>query len=269
MQQRKVLFLMACLCGISAYVRAEDLLSDEQGPTAEEAVATVTAGEDFLAPSYVMPADSTVESKLEPVPSEVDILNEIFGSPNPDIVPIVTQQKQHTFFPSANVKKADEQPLLTPLPEIKGAISEEKVLSPRKVPFVFSGEADRSLSLAGGDMATSLNMPREVRISYYDGQSALNVQALKWIRAFAVRVVRDPRLLIEIRVSEQQWDVQQKRLKLLLQVLKEEGVSVRQVRVYKSDRNPNNILMGYVYNSEQTRGGVEKTKEKEQKIIDW
>lgn len=263
------LFAMAGIAlGLFAptFVLAEDLLSDEQGPTAEEAVATVTAGEDFLTPSYVVPTDSV--GQTEPVPSEVDILNEIFGSPTPDIASIAKKSSSQTFFPSSNVKKQDEQPLLTPLPELEVALPEEKGISPKKLPFTRTSEADRAISLAGGDMATSLNMPREIRISYYKGQSGMNVQALKWIRAFAVRVVRDPRLQIEVRVSEKQWDVQQKRLKLLLQILKEEGVSVRQIRVFKSDRNPDNVLMGYVYDSEQTKMGAEK-KQKEQKIIDW
>ena len=262
-------FVMAGIAGVSftpTLVLAEDLLFDEQGPTAEGAVATVTAGEDFLTQSYVVPTDSA--NQPEPVPSEVDILNEIFGSPNPDITPIIQKSSQHTFFPSSNVKKQDEQPLLTPLPEIKMESSEEKDPAPKVIPFAWGGYADQALSLAQGGAANSLNMPREIRITYYTGQSGMNVQSLKWVRAFAIRVVRDPRLLLEVRVSGQQWNVQQKRLKLLLQILKEEGVSVRQIRVYKSDRNPDNIWMGYAYNSEQTKMGAEK-KQKEQKIIDW
>ena len=271
-QSYKTAFQSFVMMGIVAVlfaptlVLSEDLLFDEQGPTAEEAVATVTAGEDFLTQSYVVPTDATAQP--EPVPSEVDILNEIFGSPNPDIAPILQKSSQQMFFPKANVKKQDEQPLLTPLPEIKVDLPEEKNPTPRKAPFTWSGYADQALSLAEGGMANSLNMPREIRITYYKGQSGMNVHSLKWVRAFAVRVVHDPRLLIEVRVSEKQWDVQQKRLKLLLQILKEEGVSVRQIRVYKSDRNPDNILMGYAYDSEQTKMGAEK-KQKEQKIIDW
>ena len=91
---------------------AADLLADEQGPTAPEAVATVTANEDFLLPSYVAP--SATPAAPAPVPSEVDILNEIFGSPDP--VSVATQKvaataapTSRTFSPRPYVQKAEEE----------------------------------------------------------------------------------------------------------------------------------------------------------------
>ena len=57
MQQKGLILWIFCMC--SAPVMAADLLSDEQGPTAPEAVATVTAGDDFLVPSYIVPTGNT------------------------------------------------------------------------------------------------------------------------------------------------------------------------------------------------------------------
>ena len=272
MQQKAIIGLMLLICAIPVCGIGADLLADEQGPTADEAVSTVTAGEDFLAPSYVVPSSEQRGNQPAPIPSEVDILNEIFGTSA-----IVSEKKetassapvQRTFSPKTGVQRTD-QPLLSPLPEMLQVSLDEAQIPPKKTPFTRTSYADQSLAFVEGGVMGTFNMPREVRITFYSGQSSLSAQALKWVRAFAIRVVRDPRLLAEIRVSEQQWKLQEKRLSLILQILKEEGVSVHQIRVLKTERNPDSILMGYVYNSEQTvsKSGIKK-HEDEQKLIDW
>ena len=272
MQQKANIGMILWICALPVCGVGADLLADEQGPTADQAVSTVTAGEDFLTPSYVVPAsEKTSLNQTEPIPSEVDILNEIFGTSA-----VVPPQKeapqkpvQRTFSPATGVQKADK-PLLTPLPDVMSVALDETPILPKKMPFTQTNYADQSLAFVESGMTGTFHIPREVRITFYSGQSSLSAQALKWARAFAVRVVRDPRLLAEIRVSEEQWKVQEKRLSMILQILKEEGVSPHQIRVYKTERNPDSILMGYVYNSEQTQSktGV-KTQTDEQKLIDW
>ena len=269
MQQKDFAFLMFCLCGIPTCVLSADLLSDEQGPTALEAVATVTANEDFLLPSYVAPSENTVSAETpSPVPSEVDILNEIFGSPAPaaKATQQVMKTTQHTFSPRTGVERTDEMPLLTPLPPLP-IIRNEPVIESKKTVFKQSGYADQALAMAGTN-TTGLGMPREIRITFYPGQSTFSAQALKWAKAFAMRVVNHPTLLAEIRVSEQNWPLQEKRLAVLLQILKEVGVSAHQIRSYKTGRDENTILMGYTNNPDYT--SVENTKtERIQKTIDW
>ena len=269
MQQKAIMGLILWICAMPVYGISADLLADEQGPTAEGAVSTMTAGEDFLTPSYVVPSGGQrYVNQTAPIPSEVDILNEIFGTSTitekPAPAPV-----QRTFSPATGLQRTD-QPLLSPLPEMLQVSLDETPIAPKKVPFTKTSYADQSLAFVEGGVMGTFNMPREVRITFYSGQSSLSAQALKWVRAFAIRVVRDPRLLAEIRVSEQQWKLQEKRLSMILQVLKEEGVSVHQIRVLKTERNPDSILMGYVYNSEQTLSKTgTKAHSDEQKLIDW
>ena len=269
MQRLRLSALILFLLNVPMGATGADLLPDEQGPTAAEAVSTFTAGEDFLTPSYIVPAETKSTS---PVPSEVDILNEIFGTSTlPESQKAAARPSiQTTFTPSTNVEKTGKKPLLTPLPPLPdvGNIS-EAVPEPKKVFFKRNGLADQALAVAAFPVS-GIGMPREIRITFYAGQSTFSAQALKWVRSFAVRVVNDPRLLVEIRVSEQDWKVQEKRLSILLQILKEEGVSAHQIRIYKSDREPENILIGYAQNSAYTMGGAEKaSKEIVQKTIDW
>ena len=268
MQQKGFLFFVVCLCIAPRFGFAADLLADEQGPTAPEAVATVTANEDFLLPSYVAPTTQ----QTAPVPSEVDILNEIFGSAEPESVApkaLISQNEalpSRTFTPQTGIQP--ENDLLTPLPP-KPVIQAEPAITPKKMYFQQANYADQALAL-GGSASSGIGMPREIRITFYQGQTALSAQALKWVKSFALHVVNDPRLLAEIRVSNQDPKIQEKRLKLLLQVLKEMGVSAHQIRLYQTPRESNSILIGYAENSEYTLPkNVQKSTERIQKTIDW
>ncbi len=271
MQQKSFMLFLFCLCGTSLPVLSADLLADEQGPTAPEAVATVTAGEDFLLPSYVVPNEnSTYSREPTPVPSEIDILNEIFGtSESAEIAPQkISKPIQHTFSPRTGVQNANEEPLLTPLPPLP-VIQNDVTIEPKKVAFKQTKYVDQVLAMAS-DAGSTVTMPREIRITFYPGQSTFSAQALKWAKSFAVRVVNHPTLLAEIRVSENHWSVQEKRLAVLLQILKEVGVSSHQVRLYKTGRDENTILMGYTENPDYTGiGKTKNSKEGMQKTIDW
>ena len=252
---------------------AEELLADEQGPTASEAVSTLTAEGDFLLPSCTVPGGDAGIDRA-PVPSEIDILNEIFGSDSSALGESAAQKtqsqplQQRTFSPRTGVQCDEKTPLLTPLPPLP-VVQMESPVEPKKAYFKQTGYADQALAMAAST-SSGIAMPREIRITFYPGQSVFSAQALKWVKSFAVHVVNNPTLLAEIRVSEQNWRLQEKRLVILLQVLKEAGVSAHQIRLYKTGRDENTILMGYTQNSEYTLSGNNKNStERVQKTINW
>ncbi len=270
MQQKSLIGLIFCLSVLPMTPLAADLLADEQGPTDPGAVATVTANENFLTPTYVAPVSSA--SSTTAVPSEVDILNEIFGSASSlSAEPrVISEQKtiQHTFSPKTGVKCQEETPLLTSLPPLYQAPVEDAFIEPKKPVFNQTGLADQALAMAGS-VSSGIGMPREIRIKFYPNQATFSAQALKWVKSFAVHVVNNPTLLAEIRISSENPQLQEKRLSILIQILKEVGVSAHQVRLYKTGRDENTILMGYVNNPDYTMPGNNKTKERVQKTINW
>jgi len=276
MQQKGVIFLALCLWGVGVQAASVDLLADEQGPTVEGAVETVTAEGDFLVPAHTIPAelssDEVAQAVTAPVPSDIDILNEIFGSSQvtTSSETKTSQTVQRTFLPQGVQEQQGTMPLLTPLPPLP-VVTMEPFIETRKPPFVQNNYADQALAMAAAPANDSVfKMPKEIRVKFYSGHSAFSAQALKWVRSFAVRVVNDPHLLIEIRVSEKNWKVQEKRLSILFQILKEVGVSAHQVRVYKSDRDPDTLLMGYTNDPEQTIASTKKSSgRKTQKTIRW
>ena len=271
MQQKSLIGLVFFFSILPMISLAADLLEDEQGPTNPEAVATVTANENFLTPTYAAPVSSA--SSTMAVPSEVDILNEIFGSTIPLFdepeVASTQQSKQYTFSPRVGVQKKQETPLLTPLPSLYQVPTDDGFIEPKKSAFNQTGLADQALAMALSD-SSGIGMPREIRIKFYPNQATFSAQALKWIKSFAVRVANNPTLLAEIHISSENQQLQERRLSILIQILKEVGVSAHQVRLYKTNRDENTVLMGYANNPDYTMpGNNNKTKERVQKTINW
>ena len=159
-------------------------------------------------------------------------------------------------------------PLLTPLPPQPIFARADAPIPAPKTYFTQPPYADQALAMASSP-ASSLSMPREIRITFYQGETAFSAQALKWVKSLAVRVVNDPRLVAEIRISEETPNIQEKRLSVLLQILKEEGISAHQIRLYKTARDANSILIGYADNPDLTRVNDKNSKKGVQKTINW
>ena len=108
-------------------------------------------------------------------------------------------------------------------------------------------------------------MPKEVRLKFYPGQSNLSAQAMKWIKSFATIVRDDPRLVVEIRASGENWPLQSKRLALMLQAILETGVSRHQILIFKTGRSVDTVLLGYG----KALDHEVKINKKRQKTITW
>ena len=290
MQKRGIFLLLACFYGYAGFAGAEELYTDEQGPTAVDAVDVAVVGDNFLTPSYVIPEapDETqsvdvVSEEIEEnnelnnaestgIPPEIDILSEIFGSSDLASLtaPVLpkTPAAAKTFTPAAGVQPVENQPLLTELPPPLRFDTPAEIIEPKKSAVLKTTYADNALAMAESGLLTK-NMPREIRITFYPGMASFSAQALKWAKSFALHVVHDPRLMVEIRISQTNWGVQEKRLKVLLQILKEIGVSVHQIRIYKTNRDANSILMGYAKNPEKATSATRIVGEKKQKTIEW
>ena len=86
-------------------------------------------------------------------------------------------------------------------------------------------------------------MPHEMRITFYPRAKAFSGQTLKWIKAFALTALQDPRLVVEVRASCAEADLQTDRLKLVQKTLKEAGLSSHQVVINFTDRPVDTMLL--------------------------
>ena len=241
---------------------------------------------DFLLPSYFDQAPSSPVSAQEPaknVPSDVDILTEIFGkdaktsftptTPTPE--PQTTATNPQTFYPRPQELKTttqQKQPLLTPLPPLPKP-AEPEIVPPLRVTTP-SPYAEKVLAKETGKTKDrgNVTLPKDIRLQFESGATQLTETAIRWISAYALHVQKDPRLVAEVRVSRHAWQTQKKRLALVMQTFVEKGLSARRIHVYHSDRDPDTMVIGYQEDPNQTKivTPVDKnTKLKEQKTFSW
>ncbi len=234
--------------------------------------------DDFLAETYSMPAEpfsvqiQTVnQNVVVPVPSNKDILTEIFGegaitlNANQPVKPSnVVQTRNFSPTPGMYYPK---QAILTKLPELPPPqMTVERFVDTVRTPVIQQSDfADQLLEAVEQGKTPYFSIPKEVRIKFYPGQSDLSLHAMKWIKAFALKVRNDPTLIIEMRASEENWPLQSKRLGLMLQTILEAGASRHQIVIYRSPRSADTILMGYGRMADQEV----KMNKKRQKTISW
>ena len=230
-------------------------------------VAVMPNADDFLGPTYAMP-DAPVFVQTPQISPQKDILTEIFGdnalklNANQPVQAI----EPKTITPTPGMYRP-KQNVLTKLPDLPvPSMTFEPSVDTTIMPVIKQPQyADDLLMALREDKATRFTVPREIRISFYPGQSSLSAQALKWIKAFSIKVRKDPRLVMEIRVSEEDWPLQSKRVGLMLQAVMEQGVSRHQIVIYKGARSPDTVLLGYGRSVDKE---VKKGK-KQQKTISW
>lgn len=263
--------------------KAVDLAPDEKGPTAVNAVSVATLQDDFLTPTFTLPADPmSVEIPLQKqqmpvqkIPEEVDIVAEIFGknaltvdqiaAPTPKAAPSTTK----VFTPTPKNIMNIQQTLLTPLPELPQPMVREDEEVPAYTPYIQqSTKADEVLQAMRSGTEIKGAIPREVRIRFYPNQASFSAHSLKWVKAFALKVLKDPRYRLDIRASSEDWPLQSKRVGLLIQIILEQGVSRHQIRVFKTEREVDTVLLGYTQ-TEIIPNEIVKQERKKQKTLRW
>lgn len=272
--------LVSIFC-LPLYVGAQDLALDETGPTAPEAVSVDTMDEDYLLPTYSLPAAPiSVMPEVEApstmvIPENIDILTEIFGpdpvtlskqkQPTPAVMPSKPVQTK-TFTPMKQGTVNTAGTLLTPLDPLPEPMVIEEEEVPPYTPYVKQSDtADQVLNAMKNGKNLKFMMPREIRVKFYPGQAVFSSQVLKWVKAFSLKVLSDPRYHIEIRASSIDWPLQSKRVALLVHAMMEQGVSRHQIQVYQSERDENSVTLGCATETEEEQ----QTKGKKQKTLMW
>ena len=73
---------------------------------------------------------------------------------------------------------------------------------------------------------------------------------------------------MDIRASSEDWPLQSKRVGLLIQIILEQGVSRHQIRIFKTEREVNTVLLGYTQ-TEIIPNEMVKHERKKQKTLRW
>lgn len=243
---------------------------------------------DFLLPTYfdtppntfVTHEDTTVpaapgEIHAPQVPTDIDILNEIFGDQTQTAnatTSEVFREKPTTqvFYPHKNIQTSNSAPILTPLDPIPPA--PEPVLELPKKSQHKSLYVTKLLAKETGKTKGNVQIPQDMRLIFEPHSARLAESVVKWLTAYSLHIQKNPNLVLNIRVSNKDWSLQQARLGLVIKLLIEKGLSSKQIQIFQSDRDPDTMIISAETNPNQTKIVVPtETKRilKQQKTVVW
>ena len=109
----------------------------------------------------------------------------------------------------------------------------------------------KNLSLEKKKEETSV-VPDEIRLTFKDGNSDISASSVSLIKRFAKHANKDVQSVIEVRVSEQNPEIQQQRFAIIRNILLGSGVEDSQILLYQSGRPPNTlVLRTYIVSDEE------------------
>ena len=173
--------------------------------------------------------------------------------PTPPSVPIAPTSSQ----------TVQTRPVLIPLAPLPKMAEPEPVVEAHVRKIVPSQYADKMLTALEENKRPDFIMPQEIKVSFYENASHFSGQTIKWIKAFSVSAMNDPRLIVEVRLSTQNPSVQQKRLSIIQNTLLGNGLSPHQIRVVFTNRPADSLILRIMPKPELVQVSVSDTKKRQ------
>lgn len=86
-------------------------------------------------------------------------------------------------------------------------------------------------------------LPTELRLTFKPGTSEISTQSVKWIKAFGQRAKKDIQSAVEVRMSNQETGIQEKRFALIRSALVGAGMEDAQIIPVVTNRTPHTIVL--------------------------
>ncbi len=170
--------------------------------------------------------------------------------------------------------KKPKKRLLLPLRPLPSKTPPAEDLSGTEPLFkvVSSTMADQVLKDAQDQTRSSLLMPQDIKVTFYPDSAEFSGQTVKWIKAFALQALNDPRRVVEIRLSQYNPIMQQKRLSVVQRLLMNSGLSAHQIVVDYVNRPADSLILRTVEKVETVQKRkieMKNGKVKENETIIW
>lgn len=96
-------------------------------------------------------------------------------------------------------------------------------------------------------------LPTEIKLSFQPNRAEISGQTLKWIEAFANKTIEDSSVALEVRIDgTTSFELQQKRLSLLHNILTNKGVEYKKINTVFTTREPNSFIIRTVRINEKS-----------------
>ncbi len=130
---------------------------------------------------------------------------------------------------------------------------EEEDATPKKHRGLFS--------VFGSKKSPAKILPAEMRLSFQPGRAEISGTTLRWIQAFANKVIEDPSVILEIRIDRtSSFELQQKRLNLLHNILTNKGVDYGRINTVFTSREPNSFIIRTLRINDNVNNTVQENK---------
>ena len=170
----------------------------------------------------------------------------------------------------AEVEVGKKKPLLLPLKGVKKTVkvetSEDIIPRPRLKTYS-SVYADKVLEAAQTNQELPLIMPMDLKVSFYPNAADFSGQTIKGLKVFTHKALQDPRYVIEVRLSNENLLLQQKRLFVIQKILANSGLSSHQLVVDYVKRPKDSLVLRMVKKEPNT--GVHSRTKKKKGVINW
>lgn len=105
-------------------------------------------------------------------------------------------------------------------------------------------------------------LPTEIRLAFQPNRAEISGVTLKWLQAFANKTIEDSSAGLEIRIDGgSSYQLQQKRLNLLHNILTNNGVNYRKIKTVFTTREPNSFIIRTIRLNNDTNGGIKEDNE--------
>ena len=96
-------------------------------------------------------------------------------------------------------------------------------------------------------------LPTEIRLSFQTNRAEISGKTLNWIQAFAKKTMENDYTILEIRIDgTSSYNLQQKRLNLLYNILTNLGLDYEKVNTVFTNREPNSFVLRTVKTKEDS-----------------
>ncbi|MBR4927820.1 MAG: hypothetical protein IKY98_05795 [Alphaproteobacteria bacterium] len=188
-----------------------------------------------------------VNRTIAPVPLDKAVKPATPADPTPQ--PVETVQKP--------IEKT--RPILIPLAELPKVAQKEPDIETPTRKIIPSEYADRMLSAVSANTRPDFIMPQEIKVSFYKDATAFSGQTIKWIKAFSLTALNDPRLIVQIRLSSCSPDIQYKRLQIVKNTLIGNGLSPHQIQIVTTNRPADSLILRTIEKPEHARQSLIKS----------
>lgn len=107
-------------------------------------------------------------------------------------------------------------------------------------------------------------LPAEMKLSFQPGRAEISGQTLKWIEAFAMKANAENNVFLEIRIDRNSsFELQQKRLNLLYNILTNKGVGYGKINTVFTSREPNSFIIRTLKINENVNNDMPKSNNRQ------